>query len=140
MCTQMLKRGCCWNLQKQENICNPQFHLGPRAPDRCGKLQNSKASKWPSSISSDDICIQMCADVSSWQMVDTAACPSFMRSHEPGFCLLARYHRLWRVYHSYKPIHWQPVTTHCFGNKTIQWLPHLSEAADCETINYLTCQ
>ena len=52
-CTQMLKRGCCWNLQKQENICNPQFHLGLRAPDRCGNFKTLSllpGSRLPSSL------------------------------------------------------------------------------------------
>ena len=46
------------------------------------------------------------------QTVDSAQRgPSFMWSHEPGVLSVAqRYHRLWRVYHSYKPIQCQ---LHC---------------------------
>ena len=152
------------NLQKQTHTykCTIQFQRWDRASDHCGgKLSNLspfhhhlyywryleeafKVIFFSFSIVAGDLYSNMCKYFwlgRTCQTVDSAQRgPSFMWSHEPGVLSVAqRYHRLWRVYHSYKPIQrtapamlLQCCNIHLFSCTC------KSAVADCGTINYLT--
>ena len=116
----MLKTG---KLARDFGICRKTVEMKPTIPERrlrsrplLWQLSNSKSLPRPPSnflkpsIVAADLYSNVCK--CCWQTVDTAQRgPSFMWSHEPGVLSVARrYHRLWRVYHSYKPIQCQ---LHC---------------------------
>ena len=75
----------------------------------------------------------------SWQMGDTAVAwfEFYVKSRTGGFVCGRRYHRLWRVYHSYKPIQRTAMLLQCC-NIHLFSCTCKSAVADCGTINYLT--